>query len=121
MLPGVKIKLREFGLAEIGLATPFAFAFSVTGMEILVDPELTLMKPTSTPEVGAPAPIETVRVRGVLPAWGVTTSQLVSECAVTETVAVPVEDVSNTDCAGVAVPVSVLNVSCCGLATSVVV
>ena len=79
MLPGEKTKLSEFGLADIGLGTPVELALSVTGMDSVVVPERTFIKPTSTPEVGAPAPIETVRTAGVVLLEEVTVSQLVSE------------------------------------------
>ena len=78
-LPGAKTKLSELGFAVIGLTPPVEFALSVTGTEKLVVPERILIKPTSTPEVGAPAPIETVSTVGVEPDDGVTVSQLLSE------------------------------------------
>jgi hypothetical protein len=78
VLPGAKIKLSEFGFAEIGL-DPVEFAFSVTGNDKVVVPEATLIKPTSTPLVGAPVPIETVRIAGVLELEEVTINQPVSE------------------------------------------
>jgi hypothetical protein len=88
-----KTKLSEFGLAEMGPGAPLEFAFKVTGTERdvagEVDVEVMLIKPTSTPEVGAPAPIETVTTKGVAPVEGVTVSQLLSERAVMETFAVP--------------------------------
>ena len=79
VLPWVKTKLSELGFAEIGLGPPVEFALSVTGTDSAVVPERILMKPTSTPEVGAPAPMETVRTAGVVRAEEVTVSQLVSE------------------------------------------
>jgi hypothetical protein len=78
VLSGAKIKLSEFGFAEIGL-DPVEFAFSVTGNDKVVVPEATLIKPTSTPLVGAPVPIETVRIAGVLELEEVTINQPVSE------------------------------------------
>jgi len=82
VLLGGNTKLSEFGLAERGLVAPLALAFSVTGICKLcgVPPAVdTLMKPTSVPNVGAPAPIETLSTSGVVPDDGVTVSQLVSE------------------------------------------
>jgi hypothetical protein len=77
----------------MGPGAPLEFAFKVTGTERdvagEVDVEVMLIKPTSTPEVGAPAPIETVTTKGVAPVEGVTVSQLLSERAVMETFAVP--------------------------------
>ena len=74
-----KTKLSELGLAEIGLTTPIEFALSVTGTERFVVPETILIKPTSTPEVGALAPIDTVSTEGVVALDALTISQLVSE------------------------------------------
>jgi len=88
-LPAGKTKLSEFGCAEMGLDAPLEFAFKVTGTEREAEVEVMLIKPTSTPDVGAPAPIETVSTRGVAPVEGVTVSQLLSERAVMETFAVP--------------------------------
>jgi hypothetical protein len=79
VLPGAKTKLSEFGFAEIGLDPPVEFAFSVTGIDKVVVPEATLTKPTSTPLVGAPVPIETVRTAGVLELEEVTINQPASE------------------------------------------
>jgi hypothetical protein len=79
VLPAAKMKLSEFGFAEIGLDPPLEAAFNVTGIERAAVPEVTLIKPTSTPEVGAPVPIETVRTKGVTPDSGVTVNQLLSE------------------------------------------
>jgi hypothetical protein len=45
----------------------------------LVAPETILIKPTSTPEVGALAPIDTVSTEGVVALEALTVSQLVSE------------------------------------------
>ena len=73
------MKLSELGFAEIGLVPPVEFALSVTGTDRFVVPERILIKPTSTPEVGAPAPMETVTTNGVEPDEGVTISQLLSE------------------------------------------
>src|ERR1700678_74820 len=66
VLPDGKTKLSELGLAETGLGTPFALALRVTGMDKVVAPDTTLIKPTATPEVGAPEPMETVRIAGVV-------------------------------------------------------
>lgn len=66
VLPGAKTKLSEFGFAESGLGVPVEFAFKVTGMDRFVVPETMLIKPTSTPVLGAPEPMETVRTAGVL-------------------------------------------------------
>jgi hypothetical protein len=104
-VPDGKTKLSEFGFAEIGLDVPVEFAFNVTGMEVVREPEVTLTKPTSTPEVGAPAPMETVRTKGVLPAAGVTVSQLVSEIAATVTFAAPLAEEIKMVCGGVVTPV----------------
>lgn len=109
--PGGKMKLSEFRFADIALDPPFEFALRVTGIERLVVPERTLIKPTSTPEVGAPAPIEAVITTGVIPVCGVTVSQPVSEEAVTVTFAVPLAVESKTVWTGVVTPVWVLNVS----------
>jgi len=79
VLPAAKTKLSELGFPEIGLAVPLEFALSVTGMDRVVEPETMLMKPTSVPEVGAPAPMETVRTAGVALLEEVTVSQLASE------------------------------------------
>ena len=79
VLPDAKTKLSELGVAEIGLDPPVEFAFNVTGTARFVPPERMLIKPTSTPEVGAPAPMETVRTKGAVPEGGVTVSQPVSE------------------------------------------
>ncbi len=92
------------------------FALRVTGIDKLVVPDRTLIKPTSTPEVGAPAPMETVITTGVLLDWGVTVSQPVSEEAVTVTFAVPLAVESKTVWTGVVTPVWVLNVSWDGVA-----
>jgi hypothetical protein len=119
--PLAKTKLSELGLDEIGLVPPVEFALSVTGTDRLSVPERTLIKPTSTPEVGAPAPMDTVSTSGVEPDAGVTVSQLLSEWAVTVTFAVPLDEESRIVWDGVVTPVWVLNVSCCGVATTVVV
>jgi hypothetical protein len=116
--PAGKTKLREFGLALMEPDGPVEFAFNVTGIEKFVVVEVTLMKPTSIPDVGAPAPTETVTNRGVVPLCGVTVSQLVSECEVTETFTLPVVEESRIVWGGVVTPVWVLNVSCCGVATT---
>jgi hypothetical protein len=79
VLFGAKTKLNELGFAEIVLAGPVEFALSVTGTDRIVVPERILMKPTSTPEVGAPAPMDTVRTKGVVPVEGVTANQPLSE------------------------------------------
>ena len=117
--PGAKTKLSELGVAEIGLVTPFPLAFRVTGMDCVVVPDVMLINPTSTPDAGALAPTDTVRRSGVEPDCGVTASQLVDERAVMETFAVPVVVESRMVCAGVVTPVCVLNVSSCGVATTV--
>jgi hypothetical protein len=72
-------KLSELGFAEIELAPPVELALSVTGIDKLVVPERMLMKPVSTPDVGAPAPMETVTTKGVEPDEGVTVSHPASE------------------------------------------
>jgi len=118
VLPSVTTKLSELGLAEIALGAPVESAFSVTGMDRVVVPDNTLIKPALTPEVGAPDPIETVRTAGVALLDEATISQPVPEYAVTEMFAVPLADESSTVCDGVVTPVWVLNVSCCGVATT---
>jgi hypothetical protein len=75
VLLGAKTKLSEFGFAEMGLETPPEFAFSVTGMDRFVAAERILINPTLTPDVGAPAAIDTVKTWGVVPDCGVTVSQ----------------------------------------------
>ena len=77
--PAGNTKLSEFKVVDIGLGPPLEFALRVTGIERLVLPETTLIKPTSTPEVGAPAPIEIVKTSGVVELEDVTVSQPVSE------------------------------------------
>jgi hypothetical protein len=50
VLPLAKTKLRELGLAEMGLAPPVEFVLSVTGTDKVVDPDWVLtmlIKPTS--------------------------------------------------------------------------
>lgn len=121
MAPFGKMKLSELGLDEIGLVPPVEPALSVTGTDRLDVPERIFIKPTSTPEVGAPAPMDTVSTNGVEPAAGVTISQLVSEWAVTVTFAVPLDEESRIVWDGVVTPVWVLKVSCCGVATTVLV
>jgi hypothetical protein len=79
VLPGAKTKLSEFGLAENALPIPPELAFRVTGIDKALVPERTLINPTSSPEAGAPGPMDTVRSNGVDPEDGVTASQLVSE------------------------------------------
>lgn len=103
-VPAGKTKLSEFGFAVIELDRP-VFAFKETGMEIVLDAEVTLTKPTLTPEVGAPAPMETARTKGVVPAPGVTVSQLVLEIAATVTGTVPLAEEIRILCvAGVTTP-----------------
>jgi hypothetical protein len=118
VVPAVNTKLSELGFAEIVLGDPVEFAFSVTGIERLLVPEMILINPTDVPDVGALAPIETVRIAGVLLLEGVTTSQLLAGTVVNENVAVPVAAVSSMFCDCAVVPVCVLKVSCCGLATN---
>src|SRR5277367_6248753 len=77
--PFGKTKLREFGFADRGLAPPVEFTFSVTGTESALGPEKILIKPTSTPEVGTPAPMVTVRTLGVVLLEEVTVSQPATE------------------------------------------
>jgi hypothetical protein len=79
VLPSVITKLSELGLAEMALGMPVEFTFSVTGMDRVAVPEKTLMKPTVTPEAGAPDPIETVRTAGVVLLDEATVSQPVPE------------------------------------------
>jgi hypothetical protein len=116
-----KTKLSELGLDEIGLVPPVESALSVTGTEKLSVPERILIKPTSTPEVGAPAPMDTVTTRGVVPDAGVTFSQPLSDWAVSVTFAVPLDEESRIVWDGVVTPVWVLKVSCWGVATTVLV
>jgi len=116
-----KIKLSEFRFEEIGLDPPFEFALRVTGIDRLVVPETTLTKPTSTPEAGAPAPMDTVTMSGVVALEEVTVSHPASEWAVTATFAVPLAVESRTVWTGVVTPVWVLKVSCGGVATTVLV
>ncbi|MGB6943053.1 MAG: hypothetical protein WBE37_11700, partial [Bryobacteraceae bacterium] len=79
VLPGAKTKLSEFGLPESGLGAPVEFAFKVTGMGRFVVPEIILIKPISTPLLGAPEPMETVRTAGVLVLEEVTVNHPESE------------------------------------------
>ena len=96
VLPAGKLKLNELGVAD-RLVWPDEFAFSVTGIVRVLEPGPdTLMKPTSVPAVGAPAPIDTEIEKGVGPEPGVTFSQFVSEYAETERLTGLTEDVSNT-------------------------
>ena len=120
VLPAAKLKLNEFGTADklLGLDE---FAFKVTGIVRVLDPGPdTLIKPTSVPDVGAPEPIETEMDSGVEPELGLTCSQLLSENADTERLTGLTEDVNNTVCAVGVTPFCVLNVSCAGVAVSVV-
>jgi hypothetical protein len=104
--PDWKTKLSEFGFAEMGVVAPLEFAFKVTGTVRVADDEVMLIKPTSIPEVGAPAPMETVRSKGVVPDRGVTVSQLVSENVSTERLtAPPLAAEIRTLCTGVVTPV----------------
>ena len=77
------------------------------------------MNPTSVPEVGAVGPMETVRDSGVVPEVGVTTSQLFVETVAMVTAVAPDDDCRSKLCGCVVTPDWVLNVSCCGLAVSV--
>jgi hypothetical protein len=120
VLPAENVKLREFGFAVRGLG-PGEFAFKVTGMLSELAPEAILMNPTDVPEAGAPAPTDTLSESGVMPLEGVTWSQLLFDSVETVTVAAPLEEVSRTVWAVGVTPVWVLNVSCAGLAVSVVV
>jgi len=80
------------GVADRLLAVD-EFTFKVTGMVTLLPPgPVTLTKPTSVPEAGAPLPIDTVSVSGVAPELGVTWSQLVLEYAATLTLTGLIED-----------------------------
>jgi len=117
-LPAGKTKLSEFGFAEIGLAAPVVFAFRVTGTVRVVVPDRILIKPRWAPVVSAPAPTEAVITRGVVPDPGDTVSQPVSESAVTVTFSDPLAVDSRMVWDGVVTPVWVLNVSCCGVATT---
>ena len=119
--PAGKTKLSEFRFEEIALDPPLEFALRVTGIDRLVVPERTLIKPTSTPEVGAPAPIDTVTMSGVVALEEVTVSHPASEWAVTVTFAVPLAVESKTVWTGAVTPVWVLKVSCGGVATTVLV
>lgn len=119
VLLGAKLKLKELGFAESGLVPPPELTLSCTGMDRNPADELTLMNPTSVPEVGAPAPTDTVRERGVVPLAGVTTSQLLLEKAATVTLTGPLDEDTSTVCEGVGIPACVLNVNCVGLAESV--
>jgi len=71
-----KLKLSEGGAVVKGLDPVGELALRTTGIERNDPAEEMLMKPTSVPEVGAPAPIETVSESGVLPTAGLTTNQL---------------------------------------------
>lgn len=118
MLPVGKLKLNEFGVAD-RLVWPEEFAFRVTGIVTELEPGPdTLMKPTSVPLVGAPAPMDTWIDSGVGPDLGVTWSQLVSEYAETERLTGLMEEDNNTVWT-VFTPFCVLNVSCGGVAVSV--
>ena len=120
VLLAANAKLSEFGLTESGLTPPCEFAFSTTGMVTEAPGAVTLINPVSVPEVGALGPIETVNCTGVFPPDGVTTNQLFAEKAFTVTFTDVGVELTNTICDGVVTPVCVLNVSCDGLADSVV-
>jgi hypothetical protein len=98
VLFAAKLKLSELGLAVSGLLAPDEFTFSVTGTVTEDGPgPRTLMNPVSVPEVGAPAPMETVSVSGVAPELGVATSQLLVENVDTVTLTGLTDDVIKTD------------------------
>jgi hypothetical protein len=113
-----KLKLSEVGLVVKGLEV-VELALRTTGTDKNDPADEMLMKPTSVPEVGAPAPIETVRESGVFPPAGLTTNQLWLEKAVTVTLTGPLEEETSSVCGVGVTPVCVLNVSCCGFAASV--
>jgi hypothetical protein len=120
VLFAAKVKLSELGLAVSGLETPVELALSTTGTDKNAPAAETLMNPTSVPEVGAVGPMETARDSGVVPEVGATTSQLFVETVAMVTAVAPVDDCNSKLCGCVATPDWVLNVSCCGLAVSVV-
>ena len=96
VLPEAKLKLNELGVAD-RLVWPEEFAFRVTGIVTELEPGPdTLMKPTSVPLVGAPAPIDTWIESGVGPEVGVTWSQLLPENAETDRLTGLMEDVNKT-------------------------
>jgi hypothetical protein len=119
VLFGAKLKLREFGIAASGLVPLGELALSDTGIERKFVVELMLMNPTSVPDVGAPAPTETLSESGVGPLVGVTTSQLLLEKAVTVMLVAPLEDETRTVWGVGVTPDCVLNVNCDGFALSV--
>lgn len=65
--------------------------------------------------------MDTVTINGVAPDDGVAISQPVSEIAEIETFGVPIAEESSMVWLGVVTPVWVLNVSCCGVATTALV
>jgi hypothetical protein len=110
VLLAAKTKLKEFGLAEIGLIPPVELGLNTTGTERKDPAELILMNPTSV-AVGAAEPIDTDSTIGVVPLVGVTCSHFVSEKADT-VIACVVPDVTCSSC----VTPGPLNRSCGGLA-----
>jgi len=71
-----KLKLSEVGFVEKGLGPVVALALRTTGIERNDPADERLIKPTSVPEAGAPAPTDTVSESGVFPLVGLTTNQL---------------------------------------------
>ena len=96
VLPELKLKLSELGIADKLLGDD-ELAFRVTGIVTELEPgPVTVTNPTSVPEVGVPAPIETLSVSGDGPEAGVTFSQLLVEYADTERFTGLTEDEINT-------------------------
>ena len=89
------MKLSEFGVAVSGLLPPPDPMFNCTGTATNAPVVLTLIKPTSKPEVGAVGPTETVTESGVVPLVGETDSQLLFDVVVIDTANWPLVDVIN--------------------------
>ena len=97
VLFAANVKLSELGFAESGLE-PVELTFRTTATDKNAPGAVTLMKPTSVPDVGAPGPTETVNERGVVPLVGVTTSHLFVDVAEIVTLVGSLDDVSNKVC-----------------------
>jgi hypothetical protein len=105
-------KLSEVGFVERGLDPPDEFALKTIGTARNDPAEEMLRKPTSVPDAGALAPIETVSRSGVVPLEGLTINQLLLEKGITVTLVGPFEEESSKTCAVGVTPVCALNVSC---------